>query len=157
MSATTKGQFTGWHMLAIICTFFGVVIAVNLTMAISSIRTWTGLVVENSYVESQLFNEKQHVIAAQKAAGWTVETRHEGGQIVFTALDEEGAALDLENVSAFVHRPVGGHDDQTLVLTRLGNSYVADHNLENGVWDVTISTADTALGPIHYESRVTVK
>jgi nitrogen fixation protein FixH len=148
-------QFTGWHMLAIICTFFGVVIAVNLTMAISASRTWTGLVVANSYVESQRFNEKQHTIAAQREAGWTVETRHADGHIVFTALDADGALLDLDAVTAFVRRPVGGHDDATVVLVRDGDAFVGNHELAAGVWDITITTAATALGPIEYESRVT--
>lgn len=149
-------QFTGWHMLAIICAFFGVVIAVNLTMAISASRTWTGLVVANSYVESQRFNEKQHTVAAQKQAGWTVETRHVDGRIVFEAFDSEGALLDLDAVTAFVRRPVGGHDDATVVLVRDGDAYVGDHDLAAGVWDITITTASTELGPIEYESRVTV-
>jgi nitrogen fixation protein FixH len=149
-------QFTGWHMLVIICTFFGVVIAVNLTMAISASRTWTGLVVANSYVESQRFNEKQHTIAAQRQAGWTVKTRHVGGRIVFEALDADRALLDLDAVTAFVRRPVGGHDDATVVLVRDGVAYVGDHDLAAGVWDITITTAATELGPIEYESRVVV-
>ncbi|RWK14298.1 FixH family protein, partial [Mesorhizobium sp.] len=48
--------FTGRHMLAIILAFFGVVIAVNLTMATLANTSWTGLVVENTYVASQQFN-----------------------------------------------------------------------------------------------------
>jgi nitrogen fixation protein FixH len=153
---TTAKPFTGWHMLAIICSFFGVVIAVNLTMAISASRTWTGLVVANSYVESQRFNEKQHTIAAQKQAGWTVETRHVDGRIVFRALDANGALIDLDAVTAFVRRPVGGHDDATVVLVRQGDAYGGEHALAAGVWDITITTAGTELGPIEYESRVTV-
>ena len=153
---TAAKPFTGWHMLAIICSFFGVVIAVNLTMAISASRTWTGLVVANSYVESQRFNERQHTIAAQKQAGWTVETRHVDGRIVFKALDGDGALLDLDAVTAFVRRPVGGHDDATVVLMRHGTAYVGDHDLAAGVWDITITTASTELGPIEYESRVVV-
>ena len=31
-SVAVRGQFTGWHMLAIMVAFFGVVIAVNVTM-----------------------------------------------------------------------------------------------------------------------------
>jgi nitrogen fixation protein FixH len=157
MSSATTKQFTGWHMLIIICCFFGVVIAVNLTMAISSMRTWTGLVVANSYVESQRFNEKQAIVAAQKAAGWTVQTRHENGEIVFSALDAKGEPIWLDAVSAFVRRPVGGHDDATVTLVRDGDAYVGAHELAAGVWDITITTAPTALGVIDYESRITVE
>ncbi|WP_338720691.1 FixH family protein [Devosia sp. XK-2] len=154
---TTAKPFTGWHMLAIICTFFGVVIAVNVTMAVSSMRTWTGLVVANSYVESQRFNEKQHRIAAQREAGWSVQTQYRDGQIVFAARQADGAALTLEAVSAFVRRPVGGHDDATIALVREGGAYIGAHELAAGVWDVIITTAPTALGAIEYESRIVVE
>lgn len=154
---TTSREFTGWHMLAIICTFFAVIIAVNLTMAISSMRTWTGLVVANSYVESQRFNEKQHRIAAQKAAGWSIGTDYVDGQIVLSAKDALGSPLVLESVNAFVRRPVGGHDDATVQMLRVGDDYAGQHDLSAGVWDITITSAPTELGEIEYESRVTVK
>ena len=54
----TMREFTGKHMLAIMIAFFGVVFAVNFTMVYFSRHSWTGLVVENSYVASQEFNEK---------------------------------------------------------------------------------------------------
>ncbi|TIS18850.1 MAG: cytochrome oxidase, partial [Mesorhizobium sp.] len=49
-------EFTGRHMLISILAFFAVVIGVNLTMATFAHRSWTGLVVENTYVASQQFN-----------------------------------------------------------------------------------------------------
>lgn len=157
MSNTTEKPFTGYHFLFIIVAFFGVIIAVNLTMAIASSRTWTGLVVQNSYVEGLRFNDLQQAVAEQKAAGWTVATAYEDGQIVFQALDGEGSPLVLEAVSAFVRRPVGGHDDATVVLTRAGDVYAGVLPLDPGVWDITVTTAETELGAIEYERRVTVK
>ena len=43
--------FTGWHMAVITISFFAVIIAVNLTLAVFASTSWTGLVVANSYVE----------------------------------------------------------------------------------------------------------
>ena len=120
-------------------------------------RTWTGLVVANSYVESQRFNDKQHTIAAQREAGWVVKTDYADGRIVFAATDGKNASLDLESVSAFVRRPVGGHDDAHVALMRDGNVYSGQHDLPPGVWDITITSAPTAMGPIEYETRITVK
>ncbi len=54
MSAASK-EFTGRHMWLLAVSFFGVIISVNIVMAVSAARTWTGLVVENSYVASQEF------------------------------------------------------------------------------------------------------
>lgn len=157
MSQSSAKPFTGKHMLAIMVAFFGVIIAVNLVMVISSARTWTGLVVPNSYVEGQRFIARQADVARQKEAGWTVATTYEDGRIVFTALDGAGKPVALEAVSAFIRRPVGGHDDMSVPLLREGESYTGTLALGPGMWDITISTAATELGAIEYERRVEVK
>ena len=157
MSDTSAKPFTGWHMLAIMFAFFGVIIAVNLTLVVSSATTWTGLVVPNSYVEGERFIARQADIARQKEAGWTVATAYEDGRIVFTALDGNGEPVALEEVSAFIRRPVGGHDDATVPLVLDGQSYAGAVPLGPGMWDITISTAATELGAIDYERRVEVK
>jgi nitrogen fixation protein FixH len=144
-------------MLAVMVAFFGVIIAVNLTMVVASSRTWTGLVVPNSYVEGERFIARQADIARQKAAGWTVATAYEEGQIVFTALDGEGQPVPLTEVSAFIRRPVGGHDDASVALLPRDRSYAGALVLGPGMWDITVTTAETALGAIQYERRVEVK
>ncbi|MEO1102369.1 MAG: FixH family protein, partial [Pseudomonadota bacterium] len=49
MSVSTPKRFTGWHMLAILVTFFGVVVTVNITMAVLAHTSWTGLLAKNGY------------------------------------------------------------------------------------------------------------
>ena len=49
----SQKTFTGRHMLLLVSAFFAAVIAANGTMAYFAARSWTGLVVENSYVASQ--------------------------------------------------------------------------------------------------------
>ena len=66
-----QGKFTGTHMVIIMVAFFGVIITVNLTMAMLASRSWTGLVVKNSYVESQKFNSTLQNSRAQAALNWT--------------------------------------------------------------------------------------
>jgi nitrogen fixation protein FixH len=44
MSGTSQKEFTGRHMLLIMIAFFGVIIAVNITMAVVARQSWTGLV-----------------------------------------------------------------------------------------------------------------
>ena len=62
--------FTGWHMTAILVAFFGVVMAVNFTMARFAMSTFGGKVVENSYVASQHYNQWLERAAAQDRLGW---------------------------------------------------------------------------------------
>ena len=46
-------KFTGKHMATILVLGFGVVVAVNFTMASLATNGFSGVVVENSYVASQ--------------------------------------------------------------------------------------------------------
>ena len=50
--------FTGRHMLAVVFAFFGTIITVNLVMAFLATGTFPGLVVKNSYIASQHYNER---------------------------------------------------------------------------------------------------
>ena len=63
-------SFTGRHMAMIMVAFFGVVIAVNITMATLARQTFGGTVVDNSYVASQQYNGWLAAARAQDALGW---------------------------------------------------------------------------------------
>lgn len=154
MSAASK-EFTGKHMLALAVSFFGVIIAVNVVMAVSAARTWTGLVVQNSYVASQEFQDKADARHAQNAAGWTIRMAYQAGEIRVEALGPQGP-LALEDASVFIHRPVGGHDDATVQLSLVDGLYRGDIELGSGVWDVTVTTGATELGAIERETRIRV-
>ena len=71
MRQTHNGEwtFTGRHMLLVMVAFFGVTITVNLVLAFFATSSWTGLIVKNSYVASQEYNEKLAEARAQDALG----------------------------------------------------------------------------------------
>lgn len=147
-----KGTFTGWHMLAIVVTFFAVIISVNVFMAFSAISTWTGLVVENSYVASQQFNGKLAVARERSEAGWSGGLAYEDGALVFRLDDAEGAPVALDAVSIAVSRPIGVEGDRTVdLLQRADGRFVADIALEPGVWNAAIIAS--VPGEANYEHR----
>jgi nitrogen fixation protein FixH len=149
-------EFTGRHMLLITSAFFTVVIGVNVAMAVSASRTWTGLVVANSYVASQEFQVKSDAAHRQNAAGWTMDITYRDGRLI-VQIAADGHELDLAEVEAFVRRPVGGNDDATVPLSLGQGGYEGAIDLAPGVWDVTVTTAPTALGAIERETRITVR
>lgn len=156
MTAAKQKEFTGKHMAMVAVGFFGVIIGVNAFMAVSASRTWTGLVVANSYVASQEFQVKADAAHAQNAAGWTMDVDHQGDMLVVQLL-AHGKPLKVSDVSAFVRRPVGGHDDATVPLTAGDNGFTGQIVLAPGVWDITVTTGPTELGPIERETRITVQ
>ena len=156
MMPATQKEFTGRHMLLITVAFFGVVIGVNVLMAISASRTWTGLVVTNSYVASQEFQVKSDAARRQNEAGWTMDVAYENGRLIVELAGSDGK-LELRDVEAFVRRPVGGHDDALIPLSPGPEGYEGVIDLAPGVWDITVTTAPTELGAIERETRISVQ
>lgn len=150
-------EFTGWHMLGVIVLFFGVIISVNLYMAFSAIDTWTGLVVENSYVASQEFNTKLAIARDREAAGWTGGLDYSDGELVFSLTGGDGEPLDLTGVHVAVSRPIGIEGDQDLVLTLAedGTHRVAV-DLEPGVWNAKIAAGIADEPDYEHNARLIV-
>lgn len=147
------GEFTGWHMLALVLVFFGVVVGVNVFMAVSSFRSWTGLVVENSYVASQHFNEHLAASRAQAALGWQAALSSREGRVVFHLLDDTGQPVRAETVTGAFTKPIGVTQDRVLSFSRNADgTYETAEALPGGVWNIII-TADLP-GRTSYEYRV---
>jgi nitrogen fixation protein FixH len=154
---TTPGkEFTGRHMLLLAVAFFGVVIAVNVGMSVLAYRSWTGLVVENSYVASQEFETKRIAHEKQLAAGWKSTLTIDGKMAVLNVVDANGREVELGPVTLLVNRPVGGHDDQTVLLERGANGYTAPVALASGIWDAAIDAPQADLGPYELYERFRV-
>jgi nitrogen fixation protein FixH len=152
-----KGEFTGRHMLFLAVGFFGVIISVNVLMAIVSSTSWTGLVVQNSYVASQEFEEKRIAHEKQTAAGWQASFTYAPGIAQLIVRDGAGNPVDLGPVTVLINRPVGGHDDEKLTLNRSADgSYAGAVALAEGVWDV-VATATTDTGPFELHERFKVE
>jgi len=155
---TTSPEFTGRHMWMLIGGFFGVVISVNIGMAVLSSTSWTGLVVDNSYVASQQFETRRVARETQLAAGWTSTLTYADGTITLRVTQAAGKPVDLAEVTLKVTRPVGGHDDQSLPLVQAADgSYSARLALDTGLWDAHVVAADTVLGPYDLYERFSVR
>lgn len=145
MSGTSQKEFTGRHMLLIMIVFFGVIIAVNITMAVVARQSWTGLVAKNTYVASQQFNQKMADTKAQAALHWSGSLTVRDGAIGYRIADASSQNVPLKSVSLKFMRPVGDHNDwsETLTLSSDGG-YRTIHPVADGVWLVAIE-ADAGL------------
>ena len=128
-------EFTGKHMLVVILSFFGVIIAVNLTLAYFAVGSWTGLIVKSSYVASQDFNNVLAAAEAQDALGWTSTALYQHGVLTFELKDAQGKVLYGYQVDATVERPIHENEDHALVLqSAAGGPYQAPVDLAPGAW-----------------------
>lgn len=151
-------EFTGFHMLLVMGGFFGVVIAVNVTLAVLSSMSWPGLTVANSYVASQEYQDRLDASREQHALGWVADFAYEAGAARFTIGDAAGNPVDVGEVTLTVNRPVGTMGDQAIFLERTADgSYTAPLALGSGTWDAVITAADTGHGPFELRRRFKVE
>ena len=137
-------KFTGWHMLAIVVLFFGVIMSVNLTLAWYANSSWTGLVVKNSYVASQHFNEDQVERRRQIAMGWQSEIEYGEGRLSVHLSDADGKPVVLDRLEAKVGRPAFEADDRVVVLLPAGGGiYRGETELASGIWQADLKASDT--------------
>ena len=155
MTATTRKprEFTGRHMLAIILAFFAVVIAVNLTMATLANTSWTGLVVENTYVASQQFNSKAEEGRAQAALGWTGKLTIAWGEVRYGLIDAVGKPVPLHGVKVLFRHPAYEKEDESVTLALASDQeFAARHMPRDGVWIIEID-ADAGLARPYRDVR----
>ncbi len=132
-----KKGFTGRHMLGVMLGFFGVVIAVNVTMAVFASRTFGGTVVDNSYVASQRFNRWLAQGRAQDRLGWTAQIALAESRHVRVTLSDRIGALDGAEIEAVARHPLGRHGDLLMRFRPAGAGlYLSDRPLPGGRWQV---------------------
>lgn len=143
---------TGWHMLAIVCLFFGTIIAVNLVLAFEATGTFPGLVVENSYVASQHYDELLAAAEKQEKEGWQPSLSADAGVLRFTLSDRSGNPVSGLGVRAHVGRPSTTREDRFVdFVARAGGAYEASDTLPPGLWEVDLEARD-AGGALAYRN-----
>jgi nitrogen fixation protein FixH len=122
-------------MALIMVAFFGVVIAVNLFMAHMAGSSFTGIVVENSYVASQNYNRWLAEARAEDQLGWKATARRAGdGHVIVTLAGVPAGA----QVSADAWHPLGRAPDHELRFVAMGQGYRSTAAIPAGRWRIRI-------------------
>jgi len=140
---------TGRKVLMIALGAFAVVILANTLLAVYAVRSFSGLVVPNSYVASQSFDERR---TAQAALGWSLDLAYADGAVRLDLADSAGRAVRPAALAVTVGRPTTTRDDQLLPLEPTVGGYAAAVDLVRGVWRVEI-VATAEDGTAYYQSR----
>ncbi|WP_438754621.1 FixH family protein [Pararhizobium sp. O133] len=157
MQRQTK-EFTGWHMLLIMVAFFGVIIAVNITMARFAGSSFGGLVVGNSYVASQEFNGKLQQGREQVALDWTSAFSITDGTVRYRLTDRDGKAVPVTSVSVRFHHPSYEAADWTIDLQLKGDgAFEAAHVARDGTWNVQIDSEVGRKVPYRDIRRIVIR
>lgn len=145
------GEIKGWHVLTGFIVMFGIIIAVNLTLAYNAVATFPGLEVKNSYVASQSFQDDKN---RQLALGWDVTATVQDGELRLEIL-KDGQAIAPRIDKAVFGRATHVHDDQEPEFTFDGTALVAPVEAGPGNWNLRIK-ARAEDGTL-FQQRVIVK
>lgn len=124
-------ELTGRHVLAITVGAFGIIIAVNVVMAVQAVRTFPGLEVQNGYVASQTFDVERR---AQEALGWQLVHGYEDGRLWIDLTDAAGAPAPVAGIDVLLGRTTEAKDDSHPAFVRAGPLWSAAVDLNPGKW-----------------------
>lgn len=134
-----RRPFTGRHMTLILVGFFGIVMAVNFTMARLAFSSFGGKVVENSYVASQHYNELLAKADAQDRLGWTQSMWLDRTRHVRVTLAQDGQRLAITSATATVSHPLGQLPSRTLDMVGDGRGgMISVQALPQGRWRIDL-------------------
>ncbi len=157
LSAEPRFRLTGWHVLAIIVGFFALVIAVDVSFAVSAYRTFPGEVSATPYEDGVAYNRKLAQLAAQGRLGWTpVATVAADGGVRLEVWDRAGQPVRGLRVSAHMERPAteSGRIVPTFREVEPG-VYLAQPGRLLGAWDVNLVMTDQDRHSFEAERRLT--
>lgn len=132
-----RREFTGWHMLLTMLGFFGMVIAVNLTMAVFATRSFSGTVVDNGYVASQHYNRWLAEARAQRDLGWHVAAALDADRHLELTVGGRDGPVSGAEARAEARHPLGRLADTQFGFAALGDGrYRSLEPLPDGRWNV---------------------
>jgi nitrogen fixation protein FixH len=139
-----RAVIRGWHVLTGLVCFFGIIIAVNLTLAVLANTSWSGLAVENGYVASQHFNAELFAARRQAELGWKPDFGYRAGRLELVLMDKSSHPLTGFKVSVELERPSTDREDRRILLSETSSgTYAAKEPLHKGQWDADV----TMTGP----------
>ena len=148
-------RLNGYHVAAMFIAFFGVIIVVNFTMAWFASSSWTGLVVKNSYVASQHYNEKIDAARNQKAMGWRTNFGYSENLLSVSIRDKDNQPIYFDKLSVIIGTPVSENKDKSLILDQKNSGvYQASIKLTEGMWAYEL--VGKGKIPYHFEGRFVV-
>jgi nitrogen fixation protein FixH len=145
-------EITGRQVLIGTVAAFGVIIAANLTLAVSAVRTFPGLEVKNGYEASQVFDREK---AAQIALGWTMDADLADGELRIAFTDRDGRAVRPATVMAKVGRATEASDDHTPDLVWTGGAFAAPVSIDGGNWTLWVDA--TAEDGTAFRQRIPLR
>ncbi|MGJ3232781.1 MAG: FixH family protein [Oceanicaulis sp.] len=132
----SKFRLKGWHVLAGMVAFFGVIFTVNAIFITVALDTFPGEETRRSYVQGLAYNDVLAEREAQAALGWTAAANLTPTQVLVAVEDADGAPVANLALTGVLQHPANMQLDRTLAFEELRPGvYAADaQGLAEGQW-----------------------
>ncbi len=163
MSAEARpgSVLTGRKVLAIVLTFFGIIIAVNATMSVLAVETLSGTEVDNPYNAGLAYQNEIAAAQQQDDRHWQVSAaakRDAAGNVnvSIVARDAQGVALKGLQVNVQLQRPVDKRFDRDAALVEQAPGTYGVHfaDVAAGQWDLVIEADREGAAVFRSRSRI---
>lgn len=139
----------GWHVLAGLVAFFGLIIVVDGIFISLAYRTFSGEAAKNPYEAGLLYNRTLAQRQRQAALGWSATIEEGAGDAVLVRVaDRDGRPVEGLTVSGALERPATTRGRRAVRFAPVTPGvYRADAAPLDGAWDlhVTLRAGDGAL------------
>ena len=154
-------KLTGFHVLAMLIAFFGIVAGVNVVMIRYALETHSGEVTAHPYEKGLAYNAAIREAREQEARGWKVDghVTHDNGKarIEVTAHDASGATLSGLKVHALLAAPADVKRDRPLELAEVAPGvYRGEARAQVGAWDLELRAARDGKTLFQSHNRITL-
>lgn len=154
IAAPGPRRLEGWHVLAMLLGFFGLVFAVNGYFLVKALATHGGVVAVEPYRKGLAYNQRIAASDAQAALGWRDEVKiASDGSVTIAIADRDGRPVSSLVVSAGISRPSTSADERALdAAETVAGTYTArTAALADGTWIVTAEArrASTDAEPVY--------
>lgn len=133
----------GWHVLAGMVGFFGVIFAVNTVFITLALGSFPGEETRRSYVQGLAFNDVLAQREAQAALGWTASANLTETQVLVAVTNADGDPVTGLAFTGALQHPADMERDRALAFEELRPGvYGADaQGLGDGQWRLTAEVA----------------
>ena len=134
------GKPSAWRLFPFaIAGGLGLVVAVNIGMAVMAHRTAPGLAVQGSFATSNAYGRIQQEARNQVTLGWSLDITQQDGRMMVRLSAADGSPLPAAHLSATASRPMGEAAPLTLAMFETTpGQFRSDIALPGqGQWDVT--------------------
>lgn len=135
----SRFRVKGWHVLAGMIAFFGVIIAVNTVFITLAVGSFPGEETKRSYVQGLAYNDVIAEREAQAALGWRAAANLTPTQVLISVVDADGVPVANLRFEGALQHPADMERDRVLAFEELRPGvYAADaQGLAEGQWRLT--------------------